>query len=65
MSMMGKLSFFLEIKINHGLEGSYLQQSKYIREILQMFDMVESKPAKTPMHPTYIMGKDEESKKVQ
>ena len=62
--MMGELKFFLGIQINETLEGTYIHQTKYVKELLKKFQLSESKEAKTPMHPTCIMGKDEVSKKV-
>lgn len=62
--MMGELKLFMGIQINHVLEGTYIHQSKYSRELLKKLDMAEIKPAKTLMHLTCIMEKEEESKKV-
>lgn len=53
------------IQIYQGLEGTYIHQSKYIKELSKKFDMVDWKPSKIPMHPTCTLGKDEESKKVE
>lgn len=64
MSMMGELKFFLGIQINQNSEGPYIHQSKYTKELLKKFEMTECKIAKTPMHLTCTLGKDEESKKV-
>ena len=64
MSMMGELKFFLGIQINQCSEGTYIHQTKYVKELLKKFQLSESKEAKTPMHPTCILGKDEVSKKV-
>ena len=50
MSLMGELKFFLGIQINQTLEGNYIHQSKYVKELLKKFDLSECKPAKTPMH---------------
>jgi hypothetical protein len=65
MSLMGELKFFLGIQINQTPEGTYIHQSKYVKELLKKFDMSESKPSKTPMHPTCILEKEEVSKKVE
>lgn len=35
-----------------------------MKELLKKFNLSERKPAKTPMHPTCILGKDEVNKKV-
>ena len=65
MSLMGELKFFLGIQINQNLEGSYIHQRKYVKELLKKFEMLESKSSKNPMHPTCILEKDEVSKKVE
>lgn len=65
MSMMGELKFFLGIQINQTPEGMYIHQTKYVKELLKKFNLSDSKPAKTPMHPTCTIGKDEVSKKVE
>ena len=64
MSLMDELKFFLGIQINQTSEATYIHQSKYVKELLKKFDMSDRKPAKTPMHPTCILEKEEVSKKV-
>jgi hypothetical protein len=65
MSLMQELKFFLRIQINQTSYATYVYQRKYIKDILKMFEMSESKPSKTPMHPTCIMEKEEVSQKVR
>ena len=65
MSLMGELKFFLGIQINQTQEGTYIHQSKYVKELLKIFDLSECKPSKSPMHPTWILEKEEVSKKVE
>src|SRR3954463_9010233 len=64
MSMMGELKYFLGIQINQTSDGTYVHQTKYVKELLKKFNLSESKEAKTPMHSTCVLGKDEVSKKV-
>ena len=64
MSLMGELKFFLGIQINQTPEGTYIHQSKYVRELLKKFGLSQCKPSKTPMHPMCILEKEEVSKKV-
>ena len=56
MSMMGELKFFLGIQINQSPEGTYIHQTKYVKELLKKFQLSESKEAKTPMYPTCNLG---------
>ena len=65
MSLMGELKFFLGIQINQTPEGTYIHQSKYIRDLLKKFDLSECKPSKIPMHPTCILEREEVSKSVE
>ncbi|CAK8535816.1 unnamed protein product [Lathyrus sativus] len=64
MSMMGELRFFLGIQVSQTLDCTYIHQTKYVKDFLKKFNMTDSKLAKTPMHPTSILGKEEVSKKV-
>ena len=65
MSLMGELKFFLGIEMNQTLEGTYIHQSKYVKELLKKFGLSESKPSNTPMHPTCFLEREEVSKKVE
>lgn len=65
MSMLGELKFFLGIQINQTPEGTYIPQTKYVKELLKKFNLSDSKPAKTPMHSTCTLGKYEVSNKVK
>jgi hypothetical protein len=64
MSLMGELKFFLRIQIDQRPEGTYIHQIKYTKELLKIFNLSECKLAKTPMHPTCILEKEEVSSKV-
>ena len=59
MSMMGELKYFLGLQIKQSKEGTFLNQSKYIRDLLKRFGMENSKAASTPMSPTLKIDKDE------
>jgi len=47
--MEGELSFFLEFQIKQLKEGTFVCQSKYVKDILKKFGMEDAKPIKTPM----------------
>ena len=64
MSLMGELKFFLGIQIDQHPEATYIHQSKYAKELLKKFNTLECTAAKTPMHPTCILEKEEVSAKV-
>ena len=42
MSMMGELNFFLGLQIKQLKEGTFINQAKYIRDLLERFNMEES-----------------------
>jgi hypothetical protein len=64
MSMMGELKFFLGFQIKQLKEGSFLCQTKYVRNMLKRFDMAESKPIKTSMALNGHLDLNEEGKSV-
>ena len=49
MSMMGELQFFLGFQIKQLKEGTFICQSKYVKDMLKRFDMEGAKPIRTPM----------------
>ncbi|XP_049382882.1 uncharacterized protein LOC125847267 [Solanum stenotomum] len=59
MSMMGELTFFLELQIYQSEKGIFLCQTKYY----QKFGMENSKPLGTPMSSTCSLDKDEKGDK--
>ena len=64
MGMMGELKFFLELQIKQMKEGIFINQSKYIKEILKKFGLKDSKLFGTPMSSTCKLDKDVKRKKV-
>jgi hypothetical protein len=49
MSMIGELSYFLGLQIMHLKNGTFVSQSKYIKDMFKKFGMNESKAISTPM----------------
>ncbi|WVZ81105.1 hypothetical protein U9M48_028521 [Paspalum notatum var. saurae] len=64
MSLMGELQFFLGLRIKQGLEGTFVHQAKYTRDILKKFDMGDSKPMMTPMSTNTALDADEDGEAV-
>ncbi|WVZ63830.1 hypothetical protein U9M48_013428, partial [Paspalum notatum var. saurae] len=60
MSLMGELQFFLGLQIKQGLEGTFVHQAKYTRDILKKFEMGDSKPMTTPMSTNTALDADED-----
>ena len=57
MSMIGELNFFLGLK--QLKKGTFINQTKYIRDLLKRFNMEESKTMKIPMSSSIKLDKDE------
>nr|GFB25383.1 hypothetical protein [Tanacetum cinerariifolium] len=49
MSMMGEMKFFLELQVNQFSDGIFINQSKYILDILKRFRMENCDKVPTPM----------------
>ncbi|WVZ97219.1 hypothetical protein U9M48_042769, partial [Paspalum notatum var. saurae] len=64
MSLMGELQFFLRLQIKQGLEGTFVHQAKYTRDILKKFNMGDSKPMTTPMNTNTTLDADEDGEAV-
>ncbi|KAL6347387.1 hypothetical protein AAG906_018520 [Vitis piasezkii] len=64
MSMIGELNFFLGLQIKQLKEGTFINQAKYIRDILKRFNMEEAKTMKTPMSSSIKLDKDEKGKSI-
>ncbi|GJU14738.1 retrovirus-related pol polyprotein from transposon TNT 1-94 [Tanacetum coccineum] len=64
MSMMGELNFFLGLQIKKMEDGIVFNQSKYIKEMLKIFGLEDSKPMKTPMSSDTKLTKDKECESV-
>ncbi|GJS29698.1 retrovirus-related pol polyprotein from transposon TNT 1-94 [Tanacetum coccineum] len=64
MSMMGELNFFLGLQIKQFEDGIFLNQSKYVKEILNKFGLENAKPIKTPMSFETKLTRDEEGEPI-
>ena len=49
MKYLGLMHYFLGLEVWQSLERIFLNQGKYMVEILKRFDMLECKPMNTPM----------------
>ena len=49
MSMMGEMRFFLGFEIKQLRGGTFINQAKYIQDMLKRFDMIGVKEKLTPM----------------
>jgi hypothetical protein len=56
---MSELKFFIWIQINQVEDETYIHQSKYIKELLNKFNLEDCKSMSTHMHPTCSLSKEE------
>ena len=64
MSIMGELNFFFRLQIKQLKERTFINQAKYIRDLLKIFNMEEAKTMKTPMDSSIKLDKDEKGKSI-
>ena len=62
MSMMGELNFFLGLQIKQLKEGTFINQAKYIRDLLKKFNLEEVKAKSTLMGSSIKLDMDEKGK---
>lgn len=59
MSMMIKLDYFLRLQINQLNNDIFINQSKYCKELLKIFDMDNYKAMASPMGSGMYVDQDE------
>ncbi|KAJ9551910.1 hypothetical protein OSB04_015955 [Centaurea solstitialis] len=64
MSMMGELTYFLGLQIKQSEKGIFINQGKYVLDMLKKFDLTSCTPMKTPMAPPLSLDKDSNGKPV-
>ncbi|KAK1631891.1 hypothetical protein QYE76_006206 [Lolium multiflorum] len=64
MSMMGELKYFLGFEIKQMGQGTFINQAKYLQDMLKRFDMKDAKGIGTPMHLKCQLSLDKTGKAV-
>nr|GEY03478.1 putative ribonuclease H-like domain-containing protein [Tanacetum cinerariifolium] len=64
MSSMGELTFFLGLQVQQKEEGIFINQDKYVGEILKKFGFFSIRSASTPMETHKPLTKDENGEDV-
>ncbi|KAJ9566173.1 hypothetical protein OSB04_002139 [Centaurea solstitialis] len=64
MSMMGEINFFLGLQVRQFSDGIFINQSKYIFDLLKKYDMFGCHSIGTPMATGNSIGPDHEGKDV-
>ena len=62
MSMMGELTFFLGLQVKQSNDGIFINQAKYIKDILKKFGFEDVREIDTPISPITKLDKDEKGK---
>ena len=65
MSMMGELTFFLGLQVKQTSEGTFINQSKYVSDIISKFKLSDSSSMRTPMPTGAKLSADPEGKSVE
>ncbi|KAJ9545097.1 hypothetical protein OSB04_024804 [Centaurea solstitialis] len=58
MSIMGELTFFLALQVKQSSEGIFVNQAKYIQDLLKKYKLTKVYPMRTPMAPNLKLDKD-------
>nr|GFB93696.1 uncharacterized mitochondrial protein AtMg00810-like [Tanacetum cinerariifolium] len=64
MSAMSELTFFLGLQVQQRSDGIFINQDKYVQEILNKFDLGSVSTATTPYEPTKPKSKNESDSPV-
>ncbi|KAH9670880.1 hypothetical protein KPL70_017145 [Citrus sinensis] len=64
MSMMGELKYFLGLQIKQNEEGIFINQARYVRDLLKRFGYDNGTTKSTPMSTTIKLDKDKKGKEV-
>nr|GEW21327.1 integrase, catalytic region, zinc finger, CCHC-type, peptidase aspartic, catalytic [Tanacetum cinerariifolium] len=64
MSMMGQMSFFLELQISQSPRGIFINQSKYASEIIKKYSLTSTDFVDTPMIENKKLDEDLQGKPV-
>jgi hypothetical protein len=64
MSKMGELTFFLGIQVKQMKQGTFVHQTKYTKDLMKKFNMVEIKPMSTPMSMVTTLDLNENGEAV-
>jgi hypothetical protein len=64
MSMIGELTFFLGIQVKQTKQGTFVLQTKYMKDLMKKFNMAELKSVPTPMSMATALDPDENGEAI-
>ncbi|CAM8934054.1 unnamed protein product [Rhodiola kirilowii] len=59
MSMVGELSYFLGLQVKQKMDGIFISQGKYARNLIKKFDLEKAAQKRTPAATHVKITKDE------
>jgi hypothetical protein len=59
MSMVGEPTLFLDIQVKQMNQGTFIPQAKYMKDLMNKFNMAELKPISTPTSMAMTLDLDE------
>jgi hypothetical protein len=59
ISMMGELAFFLGVEVKQTKQETFVDQAKYMNDLMKKFNMAELKPMSTLMSMATSLDPDE------
>ncbi|KAK0578797.1 hypothetical protein LWI29_016380 [Acer saccharum] len=65
MSLVGELSYFLDLQIRQMNDGIFITQAKYAKNLVKKFGLENAKRCDTPMSTTLKLSKDASGKSVE
>ncbi|GJW82240.1 putative ribonuclease H-like domain-containing protein [Tanacetum coccineum] len=65
MSSIGELTFFLGLQVKQKDDGIFINQDKYVADILKKFDFATVKTTSTPIDTNKALLKDEEAEDIR
>ena len=64
MSLMGEMKYFLGLQVDQRIDGIFICQSKYLKELLKKYNMEDSTSTRTPSSTAAKLGACDSSVKV-
>lgn len=64
MSDLGKMRHFLGVEVKQSLDGIFIYQRRYAREVLEKLGILESNAVKNPIVPGTKLQRDEDGERV-
>ncbi|XP_062085813.1 uncharacterized mitochondrial protein AtMg00810-like [Humulus lupulus] len=64
MSMVGELTYFFDLQVKQSDDGTFVSQSKYVKNLVKKFGLKNAKHTNIPTNTTLKLSKDEQAMKV-